>query len=438
MKKFRAWVALGLTLTGLAGFVVGGIARAAGIAPVVVVPIQGTVDDGMAHLVQRAVAEANAKHAQAVVLDVNSTGGLLNDAFAIKDALYTAKEPVIAYDSRRAYSSAALISLASNTLIMAPGASIGAAQPHPTTAELVSALKAEFESTAQRTHRNPTLAAAMVDPKVDVPAYKPSGTYLTLSTRAALRSGIAQGEAPTLAAALRDQHLAGAPLITPHYSWAEDIARFATMPEVSGLLLTLGMLGLIIEMQTLHGIAGTIGVAALALFFGTHVYAGFSNGFVIALAIFGILGIVWELHVVPGHGVPGVLGVIALLAAVLLAFGLPFFFIAVETVSTSIILTVVAFMLLTRVFPENAWMKRLTLVASQGSDYVTSSDFSALRGASGTAASFLRPAGIALIDGKRVDVLTEGEFIPVGTPIRVTRVEGARIFVEPITLPSYS
>jgi membrane-bound serine protease (ClpP class) len=44
---------------------------------------------------------------------------------------------------------------------------------------------------------------------------------------------------------------------------------------------------------------------------------------------------------------------------------------------------------------------------------------------------------VALIDGQRVDVLTRGEFIPEGTPIRVTRVEGARIFVEPISLPSY-
>jgi membrane-bound serine protease (ClpP class) len=49
----------------------------------------------------------------------------------------------------------------------------------------------------------------------------------------------------------------------------------------------------------------------------------------------------------------------------------------------------------------------------------------------------LRPAGVASIDGRRIDVLTSGEFINAGTPVRVTRVEGARIFVEPFTLPSY-
>jgi membrane-bound serine protease (ClpP class) len=435
--RLRVTLSLALVACGLAGYALTGFAQAAGPSPIVIVPIQGTVDDGMAHLVERAVAIANDDHAQAIVLDVNSTGGLLVDAFRIKDALYTAKEPVIAYVSGRAYSSAALISTASNTIIMAPGASIGAAQPHPTGPEIVSALKAEFESAAQRNHRNPTLAAAMVDPSVSVPDYKPANAYLTLNTADALRSHYAQGEASTLDAALTSQHLANAPKVTPGYTLAEQLARFATDPMISSILLSIGMLGLILEMQTLHGIAGTIGVAALALFFGAHVYAGFSSGLVIALAILGIIGILWELHVVPGHGFPGILGGIALLASVLLAFGIPFFFVAVESVSTSIIIAVIGFALLTRVFPENAWMKKLTLHAAQGPEYVTSADFTALRGAIGTAASFLRPAGIASIDGKRVDVLTEGEFIPAGTPVRVTRVEGARIFVEPVTLPSY-
>jgi membrane-bound serine protease (ClpP class) len=434
MKRIRAIAALTLMTLGLGGFALGALPSS---APVVVIPIEGTVDDGMAHLVQRAITQANDDHAAAVVLDVNSLGGLVEAALSIKDTIFSAKEPVIAYVSHRAYSSASLISLSAGKIIMAPGASIGSAEPHPDTPETVSALKAEFESTAERNHRPVTLAGAMVDKSIDVPQYKTTGTFLTLNTQDAVHSGIADGVAPTLDAALASLHLGDAPRISPGYTWGEEVARFMNVPEISGLLLTIGMLGLILEMQTLHGIAGTIGVLAFALFFGTHIYAGFSNGLVIALAIVGVLGILWELHVVPGHGAPGIIGGVALLAAVLLAFGLPFFFIAIETVSTAVILTVIAFAFLTRVFPENAFMKKLVLAAAQGPDYVTSSDFSALRGTSGTAVTFLRPAGIASIEGKRVDVLTEGEFIAAGTPVRVTRVEGARIFVEPVTLPSY-
>jgi membrane-bound serine protease (ClpP class) len=310
----------------------------------------------------------------------------------------------------------------------------------------------------------------MVDKTVSVPDYKSPNGFLVLTTADALRSHMADAQADTLADALRIEHLENAPIIHADYTWGEQLARFATDPVVTSILLTIGMLGLVLEMQTMHGIAGTIGVLAFALFFGTHIYAGFSNGLVVALAIAGVIGILWELHVVPGHGAPGILGGVALLAAlaiagvigilwelhvvpghgapgilggvallaaILLAFGIPFFFVAVESVSTAVILTVITFVLMLRVFPENQWIKRLALVAAQGSDYVASRDFTEFRGATGTAASYLRPAGIGAFEGKRVDVLTEGEFIQAGTPIRVTRVEGARIFVEPVTLPSY-
>jgi membrane-bound serine protease (ClpP class) len=426
VKALRAGFALTMLLCGAAGVAVAQL----GQRPVVIVPIQGTVDDGMAHLVERAVTQANAENARAIVLDVNSTGGLVEAALRIKDALLSAHEPVIAYIARRADSSAALISLTSAHIIMAPGAVLGPAEPHPDTRETVSWLRGEFESIAQRNHRNPTLAGAMVDRSIDVPAYKPTGAFLTLDTQDALRTHMADSSAPNLDDALASQGLASAPRQTASYTWGEELARFATDPIVSGLLLTIGMLGLLIEMQTLHGIAGVIGVLALALFFGSHIYAGFSNGLVAALALVGLIGILWELHVVPGHGLPAIVGGLALLVAVLLAFGLPFFFVAVETLATAIVLTVIVFSLVVRAVPQNAWAHRLALVAAQGPEYVTSADQRGLLGRSGTAASYLRPAGIAAIDGHRIDVLTEGEFIAQGTPIRVVRVEGARVFVE--------
>ncbi|HEV3092829.1 MAG TPA: NfeD family protein [Candidatus Cybelea sp.] len=425
----RVWLWLSCLFAGAAGF-----AGAAIGGPVVVVPINGTVDDGMAHLVARSVAQANESGARAIVLQVNSPGGLVSSAFEIRDALFGAKMPVDAYVSERAYSAAALISLTANKIVMAPGASIGAAEPIPATVKMVSALRGEFESTAQRNHRSPQIAGAMVDKNVSLPQYKRSGAILTLNTDDAVRSGIASGTAPTLAAALDQFGLGGAQLATQSYTLGETIARFATDPVVSGLLLTLGMLGLLIEMQTLHGIAGVIGVGALALFFGSHVYAGFSNAFVVALAVIGLVGILWELHVVPGHALPGIIGAGALLVAVLLAFGLPFFFVGIETIATAIVLTVIAFSLTVKAVPQNAWAHRLALAASQGPDYVSSPDHTGLRGRMGTAASYLRPAGIASIDGQRVDVLTEGEFIAAGTAIRVVRVEGARVFVEPVTV----
>ena len=433
LRLIRVAFSLAFVAAGFAGF-----ARAASSAPaVVVVPISGMVDDGMAHLVQRAIAQADAEHAAAIVLDVDSDGGLVEAAQDIRGAIFAAHEPVYAFVEHRAFSSASLITLSASRIFMAPGSAIGSALPHPDNSETISAVKALFVATAQRNHRPENLAAAFVDKNIDVPGYKTPGTILTLPAQDAVKLGMADAIEPSLAASLASVHIADAQLQTQNYTWGEEVARFANTLEISALLLTIGTLGLIVEMQTLHGIAGTIGILALGLFFGTHIIAGFTNGLVIGLAFIGLLGILWELHVVPGHGFPGILGGLALLAAVFLAFGLPFTFIAVEAISTSIILTAICFALLTRVFPQNAWMHRLALVEAQGPDYVASSDHTALRGMTGVAASFLRPAGVAQIDGKRVDVLTEGEFIAAGTPIRVTRVEGARVFVEPVTLPSY-
>jgi membrane-bound serine protease (ClpP class) len=216
-----------------------------------------------------------------------------------------------------------------------------------------------------------------------------------------------------------------------------ELVHALNSPLVSAVLLTVGLLGLLLEMQTLHGVAGLLGLVALGLFFGAHIVGGHAGALVVILAIIGIVGILWELHVVPGHGAPGVLGGAFLLLSVLLAFGTPMIFVAMQTVASAIVLTVLLFYVATRIFPENAWIKKLTFAGVQGADYVACTDYTSLLGKSGVASTYLRPSGVALIDGQRADVLTQGEFIQQGTPVRVTRVEGARIFVEPIELPSY-
>ncbi|MBV8245089.1 MAG: ATP-dependent Clp protease proteolytic subunit [Candidatus Eremiobacteraeota bacterium] len=436
LRTFRLGIFAAAIAAGTFGMLLA--ASAQGDAKrVMLVPIDGQIDEGMAHMVDRSVAEAERDGDGAVVLDVNTLGGLVTSGTEIRDSLLASRLPTIAYVSERAISAGALVTLSAKHIVMAPGSTFGAAEPIPKTVKTVSFLRGEFASTALRNHRDPALAAAMVDATTDAPPYKRSGSILTLTAEDAKRAGMADAIAPTLGEALADTGFGGAQVQKAEYTFAEQIARFATNAEISGLLLSIGMLGLLIEMQTLHGIAGAIGVGAFALFFGTHVYAGFSNGLVIVLALLGVIGILFELHVVPGHGAPGILGGIALLLAVLLAFGIPLFFIALQTIAWSILLTIFLFWLATRAFPENAFMRRLTFAGVQGPEYVASRDFSDLRGKSGSASSLLRPAGVATIDGRRVDVLTDGDFIAAGTPIRVTRVEGARVFVEPVALPNY-
>src|ERR1700685_1432935 len=95
-----------------------------------VIPIQGTIDEGMAHYVERAVTQAKADHARAIVLDVNTFGGLLSAGTEISDTLLASSVPVYAY-VQRAWSAGALISLSASRIAVHDGGLIGSAQPIP-------------------------------------------------------------------------------------------------------------------------------------------------------------------------------------------------------------------------------------------------------------------------------------------------------------------
>jgi membrane-bound serine protease (ClpP class) len=420
--SIRAIVALLCLLGGAIGSLLPAVAAPQG-GEVVVVPIHGTIDDGTARLVTRAVREAEERHARALVLDVDSSAGLPDAAMQIRDALLDAGIPVDAY-VERAWSSGALVALAADRIVMSPSGSLGEAAS-------LGAARDAVVATALRHHRDPRLASAMVDGTVEVPVFKEPGRVLALTAEQARASGFSETTASSLGDALAAFGLDGTPAVVAPYDPPDRIARIATNPTVSGLLLALGFIGLLVELQTLHLVAGALGAAALALFFAVHVYAGFSSGFVVALALAAVLLILVELHVFPGHGLAGAAGVAALVAAVLLAFGIPFLVVALQALAIAIVLSAAAFALLQRVLPENAFVHRLMFAGAQGSDYVASADYRSLLGQSGTAVSFLRPAGVASFDDRRVDVLSEGDFVPAGTPVRVTRVEGARIFVKP-------
>src|SRR5687767_12117165 len=98
-------------------------------APLVyVAPVEGIIDLGLAPFVQRVLDEAAAAGAAAVVLKINTFGGRVDAAVQIRDALLNAKVPTVAYVNRRAISAVALISIAAEDLVMAPGGKIGAAE----------------------------------------------------------------------------------------------------------------------------------------------------------------------------------------------------------------------------------------------------------------------------------------------------------------------
>jgi membrane-bound serine protease (ClpP class) len=419
-------------------------------SPVVyVVRIEGIIDLGLAPFVERVLQESAEAQAAAVVLEINTLGGRVDAAVQIRDALLTAPVRTIAFVNKRAISAGALIALSAQQIAMAMGGTIGAATPvqfgqpgaaaQPVEEKTVSYVRKEFRATAESRKRPPLLAEAMVDADVSIPDVIEKGKLLTLTTDEALQHGLADFRADTLESALEQAGLGGAELRRVLPNWAENVVRFLTHPIVSSLLITIGMLGIIIELRTPgFGIPGGLGIASLALFFWGHWLVQLAGWEEMLLAAGGIVLLALEIFVIPGFGIAGALGILALLAGLVMSVTgggatAQFILAATGRVIFSLLFALLASLVLLRLLPRLPVARRLVLQTGLGTGQEYGSAPESDRrwlGRRGRASSPLRPAGIAEIDGERVDVVSDGELIESGESIEVTRVDGNRIVVR--------
>jgi membrane-bound serine protease (ClpP class) len=443
----------------LAGLVAVGPATAAapgqlppvpGARPVVyVVPIQGMIDLGLAPFVERVLDKAAATRAAAVILEVNTFGGRVDAAVVIRDALLRARVRTVAFVDKRAISAGALISLAAETIAMADGGTIGAATPveigapggpaQPVAEKTVSYMRKEFRATAESRKRPPLLAEAMVDADVEIPGLLAKGKLLTLTTEEALRLGIADFQAESVNGVLASLGLTGAEILRVSPAWAERLVRFLTHPLVSSLLTTIGVLGIIVELRTPgFGAPGALGILGLGLFFWGHWLARLAGWEEVLLVAIGFVLLTVEVFVTPGFGLAGALGLTALIGGLglsLVGSGATWVTIlsAAGQVVVSLLLAIAGSLAMLRFLPRLPFGRRLILEteleARGGFASAPEADLMWL-GKRGMAASTLRPAGIATLEGERVDVVSDGEFIEVGEPITVVKVDGNRIVVR--------
>jgi membrane-bound serine protease (ClpP class) len=420
--------------------------------PVVyVAPVEGIIDLGLAPFVRRVLDEAAEQRAAAVVLEINTFGGRVDAAVLIRDALLRAKVPTVAFVNKRAISAGALISLAAETIAMADGGTIGAATPVQVGApgggtqavdeKSVSYMRKEFRSTAEHRKRPPLIAEAMVDADVAIPGLVDKGKLLTLTTTEALAHKVADVRADSLEAVLAHLKLGNAEIRRVSENWAEQLVRFLTNPILSSLLMTVGMLGIIIELRTPgFGVPGALGITSLGLFFWGHWLVRLAGWEEILLVAVGLLLLAVELFVIPGFGITGILGILAILAGLVLSLlgaGATATSVvsAAARVAVSLLIAVAAAVALLRVLPRLPFGRDLILdtglTALTGWASPPESDRQWL-GKRGTTVSPLRPAGIADLEGERVDVVSQGEWIDAGSPIEVIRVEGNRIVVRQV------
>jgi membrane-bound serine protease (ClpP class) len=192
-----------------------------------------------------------------------------------------------------------------------------------------------------------------------------------------------------------------------------------------------GIVGAVTEVLTPgFGFPGVIGLIAFSLFFGGNLLAGAAQYWVPGLFVLGILLLAIEMFV-PGFGVFGLAGIICIAGSIVIAFpdpGQALVSLTIAVIASGFIMYFVA-----RYLVKTPAFDRLILGTKQDKSqgYVAShEDLSIYQGKKGTALTPLRPAGAVDFDGRRLDVVTEGEFIPAGSPVVAVKVEGNKITVK--------
>ncbi len=420
---------------------------------VVVVPIMGDIDLGLAPYVERVLASVTAD--DLVVLDINTFGGRIDAAVRIRDALLATHAKTVAFIDPRAISAGALISLATDTIVMAEGGTIGAATPvelkggpgaekmTQVDAKIVSYFRKEMRATAEAKGRRGDIAEAMVDPSVVIAGLDGDKTTLTLTSTEALKYDIAAFLAPNLDAVVHRLAVGTPARVYSNMNWAERVAGALSDSAVSSILMTLGILGILIELWAPgHAVAGVLGGLCLTAFFFGHYVVHLAGLEEILLFFVGVGMMVFELLFFPGHGIIVIGGAAVVMVSLVMAmvdtgvampvgvaWALGWVPHALTTVFGSLIMSVVVMIGVSRFLPSTRFGKKLVLHdAVKGSGQ--SDDLAALIGMQGTTQTALRPAGKADFGGRRLDVTSDGGFVDAGQPVTITLVDGPRIVVR--------
>ena len=437
-------IGLALTLNLLEPTIAAEAPSGQGVVPVrlVVISLHGDIDPGTAAFVRRALAEVSEMRADVVAIDIQTYGGLLSSAIEIRDAIVGTNATTLVFVRDRAHSAGALITLSAELVAVSPGGTFGSAEPRvlsgfgfgqePADAKTVSALRAEFESTARLRGRDPVLAAAMVDKNVEVPGVVAKGDLLNVGGEQAVKLGLADVAATSIDDALAQLGYVPISTTVVEPSVAENIAGFLSgSPVLAVILLVIGLVGIIVEIMTPgFGVPGTMGVIALALFFGGRLIAGLAGWESVVLFVVGFLLLLIEVFAIPGFGVAGLSGIVMVFVAVGTAFAS--WYEALIVILASVVISIIGLVLLARYLSRfDAWGRFvLKTRASTEDGYVSGPDKEDLVGAIGETVTMLRPAGVVRIDDRRVDAVSEGVFLPAGVLVEVIDISGNRVVVR--------
>lgn len=478
-----------------------------------VIPIHGAISGTTADVVERKILRCKTGGAQIVIFDMDTPGGAGDAMIKIEQLILDELKDVrtVAYVHPEAISAGSVISLACNEIVMASSARLGDAMPimmgqggelvempEKERGKMESYIRSLMRNLAERNGYDPLLCQAMITITIEVWEIRnsrtgelryvdasqwrgrvsgaPAGTQpsappqsgdeqwqfvklidgpmelLTMTTSEAINLGFAKYELPTMEDVKKHYNIVSAPTVLED-NWSEGLVNFLTSPAVTAILMFIAILGIYIEFSAPgHILPGVVGVICLAIVFGSRYLVGMAQWWEIALFGLGVVLVLVELLLIPGHGVSGVIGVILCLvglAAMLIPSApdtIPIPSTPLEwrvftdgalAVAIALVAAAVAGWILASYLPKVPVANRLVLppvAPAGGPPVVGASPLLAVRpGDVGVVEAVCRPTGKVRFGQTLLDAASQGDIIDPGEKVRVLRRDGNQLVVEKIS-----
>ena len=418
-------------------------------------------------ITQEALKEALDMKADVVILQLNTYGGEVAAADSIRTKILNTPVPVHVFIDDNAASAGALIAIACDSIYMNPAGKIGAATVVNQTGEQVpdkyqSYMRATMRATAEAHgkdtivtgkdtlitwHRDPAIAEAMVDPRLYVAGVSDTGQVLTFTASEAMEHGYCEGTATSLEEVIAKLGINEYELTTYTQSGMDKMIGFLINPIVHGILIMIIIGGIYFELQS-PGVGFPLGAAIVAalLYFAPLYLEGMAENWELILFIVGVILIMVEIFAIPGFGVAGVAGIIAVITGLTLSLvdnvvfkdpefsgeGLGILMKSLSLVLVSVLLGIIFSLWATRKLLTTTAFGNLSLKSEQRTEegfIGVETRQKSLVGEVGMAHTILRPSGKVMIKGRLYDAKSEYGFIEKGSAIKVIRYETGQVYV---------
>lgn len=430
-------------------------------------PINGDIMPAQQRLVSKCLTEAREQETDLVVIRMNTYGGLVNVADSIRTMILNYPTPVWVYIDNQAASAGALIALAADRIYIHPGGSIGAAsvvdqngQPMPD--KFQSFMRATMRATAEshgqvieriengdtirRWWRDPQTAEAMVGRTV---ADSTTVNVLTFTASEAVKNHFSEGTASSLEETLAQGGVETYTLTEYRPTTLDRLLAWLMNPVVQGIFVMMIVGGIYFELQSPGiGFALVVAILGAVLYFAPLYLEGVAQNWELILFIIGLVLLAVEIFVLPGFGIAGVAGIVAVILGLSFAAidndllrHLPTGEITVGWILQPILVVIIATtaaliggLLLSKRFLTGTTplQRKVVLTAEMAPEqgYVSHPQVaSELIGKTAEVAAVLRPSGRVIIDGIYYDAIAEeGQFIPRGKQVIITRFEGGVVY----------